>query len=908
MSSLGFHKQIFADLLEEDGLLAMGKGLGLERIVASFVRLYCDPKRLVFVLNVRPGSDDHLHLMEDLRLLDPSMQHPPHTVAAEESAEQRGVLYLRGGVLFMSSRTLVVDLLTKRVPTHLISGLLVCQAHRVTEASTTAFILRLFRESNKTGFIKAFTDYPEALVSDFSHVERLMRHLFVTRLFLWPRFHMTVGESLERHQPEVVELQQPMTKAMEQLQEAIVQVMDACLQELKKTNQLDVDELTVENGLFKSFDTIIKKQLETIWHQVGPKTKQLISDLGTLRNLLTYLVTYDCVTYNRYLETLRTHEFGQYSIWLFLPAANRIFTLARSRVYISKKVTRKRRAEAPPRVEVIADESPAVDSETKAEAEQETHTTAAEAEIRYELVEETVQVPILEENPKWHLLTEVLKEIEEASGGSGGQTLIMVKDERTCMQLQEYLAVGGKRMLERLFDADSVNRAFYRRPTVAETFQFSYSNNKRRKGKGKGRGGGSTQRVTLNLAHASVPELTAVNLSLAEQQRSAMEIKEGEPGMEAELAAAQLPLPNQQYSLWTDDFIFNTDQIEILAGPQVLIHPLEGANRHLLRDLRPTYVIVYDADMKFTREIEMYKASNPGMPLRVYFLTYENSVEEQRYLSSVRKEKEAFERLIHQKATMTVIKGQDGKLEWKEEDLGLGEESYNSRKGRKILPKEKGKILVDYREFRSTVPSFLHQKGFEVVPCHLEVGDYILTPDICVERKSIPDLIQSFHSGRLYNQTEAMMRRFKTYALLIEFDPEKPFCLMPDSDLGEEIRPGSLSSKLAVLTLSFPRLRLIWCRSPHVTADMFDLLKRDNPQPDPATVNASTGEGVEDQSALAPMDVLRRLPGVTEKNIGNVQRNVGSLFDLARMSVAELTPLLGAAGAQALHHFFHHQK
>jgi hypothetical protein len=44
----------------------------------------------------------------------------------------------------------------------------------------------------------------------------------------------------------------------------------------------------------------------------------------------SYLVTYDCVTYNRYLETLRTHEFGQYSIWLFLPAANRIFTVRAS--------------------------------------------------------------------------------------------------------------------------------------------------------------------------------------------------------------------------------------------------------------------------------------------------------------------------------------------------------------------------------------------------------------------------------------------------------------------------------------------------------------------------------------------------------------------------------------------------
>jgi hypothetical protein len=92
-------------------------------------------------------------------------------------------------------------------------------------------------------------------------------------------------------------------------------------------------------------------------------------------------VTYDCVTYNRYLETLRTHEFGQYSIWLFLPAANRIFTvsaslhtheevascslphqLARSRVYISKKVTRKRRAEAPPRVEVVTFNPPPRDA------------------------------------------------------------------------------------------------------------------------------------------------------------------------------------------------------------------------------------------------------------------------------------------------------------------------------------------------------------------------------------------------------------------------------------------------------------------------------------------------------------------------------------------------------------------
>ena len=33
--------------------------------------------------------------------------------------------------------------------------------------------------------------------------------------------------------------------------------------------------------------------------------------------------------------------------------------------------------------------------------------------------------------------------------------------------------------------------------------------------------------------------------------------------------------------------------------------------------------------------------------------------------------------------------------------------------------------------------------------CSLQVGDYVLTPDVCVERKSVSDLIGSLNSGRL---------------------------------------------------------------------------------------------------------------------------------------------------------------
>ena len=81
------------------------------------------------------------------------------------------------------------------------------------------------------------------------------------------------------------------------------------------------------------------------------------------------------------------------------------------------------------------------------------------------------------------------------------------------------------------------------------------------------------------------------------------------------------------------------------------------------------------------------------------------------------------------------------------------------------------------REFRSELPSLIHKRGIEIEPVTIEVGDYILTPEICVERKSISDLIGSLQNGRLYNQATAMTRFYAKPMLLIEFDSNKPFAL-----------------------------------------------------------------------------------------------------------------------------------
>ena len=56
---------------------------------------------------------------------------------------------MEGGIIFSSSRILVVDMLMDRLPIDLVTGILVYKAHKVIETSQEAFIIRLYRQKNK---------------------------------------------------------------------------------------------------------------------------------------------------------------------------------------------------------------------------------------------------------------------------------------------------------------------------------------------------------------------------------------------------------------------------------------------------------------------------------------------------------------------------------------------------------------------------------------------------------------------------------------------------------------------------------------------------------------------------------------------------------------------------------------
>jgi DNA excision repair protein ERCC-4 len=126
-------------------------------------------------------------------------------------------------------------------------------------------------------------------------------------------------------------------------------------------------------------------------------------------------------------------------------------------------------------------------------------------------------------------------------------------------------------------------------------------------------------------------------------------------------------------------------------------------------------------DLSCIRQIESYKCSRPQVYCRVFTLAYKHSIEEQQFLTTSQREIKAFETMIETKDNL--IKNVESEavenndfLKWKS-------------------------IIVDTREFKSELPGMIHRKQLRIEPAMLTIGDYVLSPEICVERKSLLDLI-----------------------------------------------------------------------------------------------------------------------------------------------------------------------
>ncbi|KIK42211.1 hypothetical protein CY34DRAFT_12523 [Suillus luteus UH-Slu-Lm8-n1] len=270
---LPFHKSILEEIHDpatSSDLLVLAHGLGLRREETAI--------------------GDELGIMGCRR---PELRIVGYEMGKRDSIltrrSQTGPLYNNGNLISVTSRILIVDMLQSDIPTELITGIIVLHAEKVTALSLEAFI-------------------PEHITSGMSPLKNIMKKLQLRRVHIYPvgdflprsccspfsalvalflilldpRFHEDVKNTLETRKADVIELYRRLTEPMEAIHHAIVKCITATLSELKRSNKK-------KSAYFRSFDAVVSRQSDPVWHKVDPQTKQIVGDLATLRRLLTYV-------------------------------------------------------------------------------------------------------------------------------------------------------------------------------------------------------------------------------------------------------------------------------------------------------------------------------------------------------------------------------------------------------------------------------------------------------------------------------------------------------------------------------------------------------------------------------------------------------------------------------------------
>jgi len=83
------------------------------------------------------------------------------------------------------------------------------------------------------------------------------------------------------------------------------------------------------------------------------------------------------------------------------------------------------------------------------------------------------------------------------------------------------------------------------------------------------------------------------------------------------------------------------------------------------------------------------------------------------------------------------------------------------------------RVVADEREKASGVPEELSKLNVRVYFSRLPVADYVLTPELAVERKSVRDLVSSVYDSRLFYQAAKLSAAYAKPFLLVEGDSKE---------------------------------------------------------------------------------------------------------------------------------------
>jgi DNA excision repair protein ERCC-4 len=128
-----------------------------------------------------------------------------------------------------------------------------------------------------------------------------------------------------------------------------------------------------------------------------------------------------------------------------------------------------------------------------------------------------------------------------------------------------------------------------------------------------------------------------------------------------------------------------TETFQIVESPITVVQSMQigsFALSRIISELKPRYVIMYDSEIGTVRQLEVFQAENPDFKIKVYFMMFGKSVEEQAYLSTLRREKEAMTQWVKSLVKVPKFKGKNRK-KWKKWGKKL-KKNWGKKLGKKI--------------------------------------------------------------------------------------------------------------------------------------------------------------------------------------------------------------------------------
>ena len=207
-------------------------------------------------------------------------------------------------------------------------------------------------------------------------------------------------------------------------------------------------------------------------------------------------------------------------------------------------------------------------------------------------------------------------------------------------------------------------------------------------------------------------------------------------------------------------------------------------------------------------------------------------------------------------------------------------------------------IIVDPRERFSNVPRLLKKAGIGISLMNIPVGDYKISNECVIERKTAEDFAKSIIDGRLFEQASNKLVLYKKPIILLEGTLR---------DIPVNISLSALQGAMASLILDF-RIPIIQVRDENESADMIHAITRREQQ------DKKNNPRLEGPSTKKyPITEIQRfalgaIPGINRTKADLLLDRFSSIKNISNAEVENLLEIegIGKVLTDRIYKFFHH--